>query len=99
MISLLIAILKGVSEFGTYVAAGSVTVLNLLFAAVAVTVNAAIALLPSISVGETKLAGGLLEELNWFFPFGGIVTVLTTMLTAYLIWMGVRYILRLVRAA
>jgi hypothetical protein len=99
VISFLENIFKVLSELVLYVVAGAVTVVNLFFDGVGIAINAALGVLPEIGVGETKITPELLEEANWFFPFGGIIAVLTTMLTAYLIWLAVRYFLRLVRAA
>jgi hypothetical protein len=99
MINLLLQLVQLFTDFAIYVASGVVTVLNVFFEGIAVLVNVAIAVLPTIPIGETKLTPKFVEEANWFFPFGGITTVLSTMLTAYLAWMGVRYILRLSRAA
>ncbi len=99
MISFLEAILTVLENVWIYVATALVTVVNLFFNGVGLMIDGVMALLPGISIGETKITPTLLEEINRFFPFDGIVATLTTMLAVYLVWMGFRFILRMLRAA
>jgi uncharacterized membrane protein len=99
MISFLETIVKLFTELVTYIAAGAVTVLNLVFDGLSVAGTAIIEALPELPVLTEHITPKLLAEANWFFPFGGVAAMLTTMLTAFILWMAVRYFLRLVRAA
>ncbi len=99
MLSALESMVKVLLDLVTYIAAAAVTVLNLFFDGLTIAGSAAIELLPELPLMETHLDSTVVAQANWFFPFGGIVTTLVAMLTLYVIWMGVRYFLRLIRAA
>jgi hypothetical protein len=85
-------ILGVVEKFAEIVAAGAVTVLNLLFGAFEATVGAALALLPALP--EIIAPPEFVGTINWFFPIGTIVSVATGLLVSYGIFLGIRWLLQ-----
>jgi hypothetical protein len=89
MLSFLGGILEAIENFPTYVLAGVETLLNLFFEAIQVAVDAAVALLPSLpEIGPPAF----LESINWFFPIGALLPLFTSVMTGYVVFLGVRWI-------
>jgi hypothetical protein len=98
MLGALDTLIQAILEMASFVAAGAIEVLNLLFAALTLAGEAAQALLPGLPNVAT-IAGEILGGFAWFYPIGQIVAFFATIITMFLVWLGVRYLLRLVRAA
>lgn len=98
MLGLLQTIAQGILDFGSFITAGCVAVINLFFDGITVAAEAAFLLLPSMPSVPT-FQPELLAEANWWYPFGAVATGATTALALYVSWLVVRWLLRLVRAA
>lgn len=98
MLGALTWILSTVEAFGVLVEWGVVSSLNLLFAGVSLAVEALFSLLPGMPHLETVQAEWL-AYLNWFFPLGALVLFFGTLVTAYIAWLAIRYLMQLLRAA
>jgi hypothetical protein len=73
-----------------------VTGLNALIKALAAAANAVLSLLPgmpSFPTMPTQVTNAL-AWINWFFPVGTLVNIVTMLVAAWLIWMVVRVPLR-----
>lgn len=98
MLGLLEFLAQGFVDIPWLIMAGVIEVLNGVFDVVALAGVAAMALLPSMpSIGSFNLE--VLAEANWFYPFGAIASFMISALVMFGLWMAVRYILRVVRAA
>jgi hypothetical protein len=97
MISFLESILEVISNLGIYIVASAVTVINLVFDGFDFTVEALLAVLPEIPVPEAKIANSILEEANWWYPFGDEMVALTAALTMLVVWIGVRFMLKMLK--
>jgi hypothetical protein len=69
---------------------------NGLIAVLAAAANAVLSLLPGMPSFPTMptQVSNVLGWINWFFPVGTLVDILTTLVAAWLIWMVVRVPLR-----
>src|SRR5581483_4582667 len=97
MTGLLGWLVQGVELTGAYVLWALETFGNLLLAAVVAAYAAVIALPPGMSDAPAIGHPTWLSWLNWFFPVGALLTILTGALALWLGWLAVRYVLRLVR--
>jgi hypothetical protein len=98
MIKLLETLLGIILAIGGWIIYSVVTVWNLIMAGLSAVVAAALLILPTMPT-PAKIEPELLEEINWFFPFGTIATALIAGAIMYGLWLIVRYVFRLVRAA
>lgn len=97
MIDALLAIAEGVAAFGTFVLWGAETCVNALLAAVVAAYALAMTLLPGMSDAPALGSPTWLKWLNWFFPVGDLLGILTGLVVMWLTFLAVRYLLRLVR--
>jgi hypothetical protein len=97
MIGLLSTIVATLEASGTVMLWAIVSGWNLIAAAIGAAVVAAFALLPAMS-DAPAINGQWLGWLNWFFPVGDFLSILTSGVTLYVGYLAVRYVLRLVRA-
>jgi hypothetical protein len=98
VIKLLETLVDVILAVGDWIIYSIATVWNLFMAGLSAVVAAALLILPTMPTPE-KIEPTLLEEINWFFPFGTIATALIAGLIMYGFWLVVRYVFRLVRAA
>ena len=98
MTALLGFILDGVEGFGTLVLWGGEQLVNAVLAAFAAAWTLAAALLPSM--GDSPALGNpqWLGWLNWFFPVGELLALLTSAVGIWVSFLAIRYLLRLIRA-
>jgi len=89
--------LTGITTIGSYVLWAIETGFNAILVAVVAAYSAAVALLPSMSSAPSIGSPTWLGWLNWFYPVGDLVTGLTGLLTMWLAFLAVRYVLRLVK--
>ena len=99
MTSLLGDILGVLGGFATYVEAGIVDVLNLLFEAVGGVVAALFLLLPHMPEATQLTTSEILECVNYFYPLGEVAAVYALVLPLFVAYLVVRYLLQLLRAA
>lgn len=92
MLTALEWILSTVEAFGTLVLWGVETAINAGLAALAAAFAAAVALLPQLP--EVVTPPRFIGYVNWFFPVGAVVTVATSMLSAYVVFLGLRWIFK-----
>jgi hypothetical protein len=98
VLSFLKTIAEVILSIGDWIVYSIATIWNLFMAGLSAIVAAALLILPSMPT-TAKIEPELLEEINWFFPFGTIATALIAGLIMYGFWLVVRYVFRLVRAA
>ncbi len=98
MLSVLETMVEAIVNFGKMVLWGLETCFNAISYATGVALEVIFTRLPSMPT-VPKLNSGLLEEINWFYPFDVVFAALAAGVTMYLGWMGVRFLLRLLRAA
>ena len=96
MIGLLTSILCGVAAMGQMVLWGVVTGWNLIMAAIGAALAAAMALLPRMN-DAPAISGEWIGWMNWFLPVGAMLSIFTAGITMYLVFMAVRYILRIAK--
>lgn len=92
MLTVLNGILSIFQNIPTYIMFAIESVWNLFATALELAFAAAVALLPSLP--EVPSAPSFVGWLNWFFPVGGVVTVLTGLMTAYVTFLGIRYLFK-----
>jgi hypothetical protein len=97
MVALLGYILTGVETIGTYVLWALETFVNSLGAAIVAAYAAALALLPSMPATPSLGHPQWLDWLSWFYPVGDLLAGLTTLVSIWVAFLAVRYILKLVR--
>jgi hypothetical protein len=68
------------------------TVANGFFTAVEGLLLAAIAVLPGLP--EVVAPPEYVTAINWFFPLGGVLAIATPLVTAYITFLGVRWVFR-----
>lgn len=92
MISLLQSILEIFEDIPDYIAAGAVDTVNLGFRGLEAAVNTFLEGLP----GMPAIVGppDPVAAANWFFDLGAIVSVASSMLTSYLLFVVGRWLLR-----
>jgi len=98
MIAALGWIVTGVTTIGSYVLWALETFVNAVGVAVIAAYTAALALLPSMPDAPSLGHPAWLDWLSWFYPVGDLLAGLTTMVTMWITFLAVRYVLRLVRA-
>lgn len=98
MIAWLAYLGEGIAAIGTMIVAGIVGAVDLVTVAVIAAVSAAFALLPSMSDAPAIGTPTWLGWLNWFFPVGDLLAGLTTLVTMFVAFLVIRYLLRVVRA-
>lgn len=96
MLGALSGILSAVVAIGDMVLWGLVSGWNLIMLAIGVALTAALALLPTMN-DAPALSGTWIGWMNWFFPVGGVLSILTAAISLYLVFLGVRYVLRVAR--
>jgi hypothetical protein len=90
-------LLSGVELIGTYVLWALESAFNLVLVAIIAAYAAAVALLPSMTDAPSFGSPTWLGWLSWFYPVGDLVAGLFGLLTMWLGYLAVRYVLRLVR--
>jgi protein-S-isoprenylcysteine O-methyltransferase Ste14 len=91
-------ILDGIVLIGTYALWAIESAINAVGAAFVAAAAAAFALLPSMSSAPAIGTPTWLGWLSWFYPVGDLLTGLAGLVTMWLAFLAVRYVLRLVRA-
>jgi hypothetical protein len=71
-----------------------VTFLNSGIGAIAAATGAALLLLPDMPAQPDPLDSRVLDYINWFYPVGGLVGILTIAVTLWITWRVVRIPLR-----
>ncbi len=90
MIGLLSDLLGVFESIGDYILYAIESFINVFFEGIEGLLVAAVAILPKLP--ETITPPGYLEEINWFFPVGTVIAIATPLLSAYVIFLGVRWI-------
>lgn len=92
MIAALGYILDGVMLIGTLVAWGIETVLNALLAVIVGLISLIFSLLPSMPT--VPAPPDVIQTINWLFPVGGVLVIFTTFVTCWVVFLGVRIVMR-----
>jgi hypothetical protein len=92
VIGLLGLLLQAFEDFGLYVEAGVVTVINLGIEAFELIVDGILAVLPELP--EIVAPPGLVAEANSILPIGAVVAVGGPLLAVFITWLGVSWLLR-----
>ena len=91
--------LKALEDLPALFLEGIVTAINGLFAAMAALLNEVIAGMLALGLGMPTIPsipqGPYLGWMNWLYPVGQAVAILTAAVTMYLVWFGIRYLFKL----
>jgi hypothetical protein len=98
MLGVLGWILSGVELIGQYALWAIETAVDGVLAALVAAYTAAVALLPSMDSAPLIGTPTWLGWLNWFYPVGALLDGLAAVVTLWVGFLAVRYVLRLVRA-
>lgn len=90
MLGILSDIVEIITNLPQYVVFALESFLNLIFTAIEGAVTAAVALLPELP--EIITPPSYLEEINWFFPVGTVIGIATPLLSAYIVFLGLRWL-------
>jgi hypothetical protein len=90
-------ILSAVENIPAYVLFGAETAINAVFSAIGTALTAVMALLPSMP-DSPAVSGDWIGWLNWIYPVGQLLDGLAVLVTMWIAFLAVRYVLRLVRA-
>jgi hypothetical protein len=90
MLSLLGNLVEIFLNIPEYILYAIETVINLFFLSIQGLLLTAVVVLPGLP--ETVTPPEYLEEINWWFPLGGLLAVVAPLLSAYVIFLGVRWI-------
>lgn len=91
MITLLTGILKIFEEIPQYILYAIQSFCNLLFEGVQAVFETATSLIP---LPSEPGAPPLIHEINWFFPVGPVITIMVPIVSGYVIFMAIRWILK-----
>jgi hypothetical protein len=97
MITVLGWLLSGIKLIGTYVLWALEMGCNAVLAVMVAAYSAAVALLPSMDDAPSLGSPTWLGWLNWFYPVGQLVAGLTIIVSMWVAYLAMRYLLRLVR--
>ena len=89
MLGLLGNILEVFENIPAYILYAAETFINGIFTVIEAGVTAISAILPSIPELSPP---PFLPEINWFFPIGSILGVITTMVAAFIVWLSIRWL-------
>lgn len=97
MLAALSYIMSTTAAIGESVLWAIVTGANLMFLAIGAALTAALLLLPTMSDAPAIGDHPWLHWANWFFPIGDCLGILTSGVTMFVVFLAIRYTLRLVR--
>ena len=89
MLGIFTNILEVIENIPAYILYAAESFINLLFAAVEAALIALVALLPGLP--EVVAPPELVGEINWFFPVGAVLGVMAPLLSAYIVFIGIRW--------
>lgn len=98
MLGFLGNILAAIEDLPQLIVVGSIDVLNLLLAGFGTVISGLFAVLPSMPAPPSVDSGDWLSWLNWTFPVGEAITLLAGVIVAYVAYLAIAYVLRLLRA-
>lgn len=98
MLTFLEEILHGILSLPYVLDGLLVELINALILAIVALANALLSLLPGFPEPPGAPAGGIVGGILYFFPIVSIVSILTTFVTAWIVFLGVRVALRWVKA-
>ncbi len=98
MLDILSAILCWLENLGVVFLNALIKVANLIILGVGDAVVWAVGLLPAMPAFPAPPDAGVLGWLNWALPIAGMVTVLSTVLSVWLVILGVRIIMSWLKA-
>lgn len=90
MISLLSNMVEIFLNIPQYILYAVESLINVFFLAIQGLLLLSVAILPELP--ETISPPGFVTAINWFYPIGTIISLVTPMLTAYVTFLGVRWI-------
>lgn len=92
MISLLKNIVEIVANIPLYIAFAAENVINGFFALITLSLEAANAVLGGLP--EVIEPPGYISEINWYYPVGTLLAVVTPLIIAYVAWLGISWAFR-----
>ena len=90
MLGLLENIVEVIGNFPTYILYAIESIINLFFSGIQAVFTTATSLisLPAIPVP------GFISEINWFFPIGSVISIMTPIVTGYVLFLAVRWVFK-----
>lgn len=92
-------LLTAIEDLPNLIVAGAVAVLNGFFSAVGTAINGLLAGMRSAGLTMPSIPsipqGDYLGWMNWLYPVGTMVDIITSGIAVYVIWLGIRYLFRL----
>jgi hypothetical protein len=98
VIGLLETIVSGVEALGDLIVSGMIGVINIFFGALQTLMEGLLLLLPKMPevIKGSSIAG--LAWFNWVFPVGTVVGMFGTIITMFVAYLALRWILNMVKA-
>lgn len=90
MISFLEKIAGIIIHLPEYILYAVESLINLFMEGIEGLLLAAVAILPPLP--EVISPPSFIEDINWFYPVGAVISIVLPLLTAYVIFLGVRWI-------
>jgi len=88
MLGLLENIVEVIGNFPGYILYAIETVSNLFFTAIQAVFTAVTTLIPLPSLPVPSY----IAEINWFFPVGAVITIMTPLVTGFITWLAIRWV-------
>ena len=89
MLSIFTNILEIISNIPQYILYAAETLINLIFAGVQALWEALTSLIP---LPELPGPPEFIHEINWFFPLGSVIAIMTPLVIAFIAWLAVKWI-------
>lgn len=91
MLTFLRNIFEVVGNLPQYILYAIETLSNLFFSGIQSIFNLAISIIPLPAIPSPP---PLIHEINWFFPIGAVITIMTPIVIGYIAFLAVRWILK-----
>lgn len=90
MLTFLSNIWEVIQNIPLYIIYAAEEVINGFFKLIELALEAAAALLGELP--EVVTPPAFVSEINWYYPVGTLLAIVTPLITAYVIWLGIRWL-------
>lgn len=90
MLGLLENIVEIIGNVPAYILYAIESIINLVFSGVQAVFSVATSLIPLPAIPVPSF----IAEINWFFPIGSVVSIMTPIVSGYVLFLAVRYIFK-----
>lgn len=92
MLALLTDFIEFIENIPIYILSGIETFINAFFAMIQLALEGANALLGGLP--EVITPPSYISEINWYYPVGYMLTIVTPLISFYVVWLGISWIYR-----